>query len=106
MPDFSQHEDPRTEIDICNDVLVDKIRKIFAPLSAAHQAVLADYSQFIFIENAKSAHTSSASQLAMTRVLRGFHPFLKRTPSPRTNSCVDTVPDEGSVAPITQAVSI
>lgn len=48
--------------------------------------------------------TSSPSQLAMTIVRRGFHPFRRSAPSPRTTSCNDAVPEVGSAAPITHAV--
>lgn len=48
---------------------------------------------------------SSASQLARMIVRRGFQPCWTSSPRPRTISCIEAVPEEGSAAPRTQAVS-
>ena len=47
--------------------------------------------------------TSSASQLAMTKLRSGFQPLFSKAPYPRTNSWIETVPEVGSAAPMTQA---
>ena len=55
------------------------------------------------LEDDEKLPTSSASQLAITRVRIGFQPRLTNAPRPRTTSSKDTVPDVGSAAPVTQA---
>lgn len=92
-----------TKIDISRDVFVDKVWEVLSPLCAANETILCKPGE---LSNRRACIqlgrlTSSASQLAIRMLLRGFQPLLTRAPKPRITSCITAVPLDGSLAPIT-----
>ena len=82
---------------------LDPLCKVLPPLCTSNETVL-QHNLRITLEDDKNLLTSSASQLAMTRVRSGFQPRRTNAPRPRTTSIKDTVPDVGSAAPMTHAI--
>jgi hypothetical protein len=82
-------------------MVLDPLGEVLAPFCAANQSILGELEHDISVM--KDTLTSSPSQLAMTIVLKGLHPFFNRAPKPRIASETDTVPEIGSLAPVTQA---
>lgn len=92
-----------TKIDISSNVFIDKLWKVLSPFCAANKTKLTSRLSRVSSQYCLTVeqHTSSASQLAISMLLRGFQPLLRRTPKPRITSCNAAVPLDGSLAPMT-----
>lgn len=89
-------------VDVGDNMLLQKVLKIFAKLCRANKTGLESCVSMNELTRVGSS-TSSASQLAMSKVRSGRQPFRSKAPSPFTTSTIAAVPDMGSPAPRTQA---
>ena len=94
-----------TDVQVCDNVFCEEIRKVFAIFGATNEAILKEFLENLVggIGRCNFKHTSSASQLAITIVRRGVQPSRSNLPSPLIISTMVTVPLVGSAAPLTQA---